>query len=150
MIEPLRISVDVACDPARAFELWTVDASSWWPRDHSMSADPGLTVVFEPGVGGRIFERTVDGTEHDWGEVTAWEPPARLVYQWHIGSTRSDATEVEVRFSKNSEGGTTVAIEHRGWDRLAEDGPPRREANRRGWSGVLEDYVAACGEDSSR
>ena len=51
------------------------------------------------GVGGRIYERTPTGDEHDWGKVTAWEPPPRLAYLWHIGRDRAEATEVEIRSS---------------------------------------------------
>ena len=55
----------------------------------SVSGERGLRVIFEPG--GRIYERTPDGTEHDWD--------------------RSDATEVEVTFEAPGEG-TAVRIEH--------------------------------------
>ena len=32
------------------------------------------------------------GVEHDWGDVTVWEPPTRLGYTWHLNRDRSDAT----------------------------------------------------------
>ena len=48
-------------------------------------------MTFECRPGGRIFERTPDGVEHDWGEVLAWEPPHRLAYLWHLGSDRDRA-----------------------------------------------------------
>ena len=60
--------------------------------------EDGLTVVLERRPGGRIFERTASGVEHDWGEVTVWEPPARFAYLWHLRRDRSDATDVEIRF----------------------------------------------------
>ena len=89
------------------------------------SGTPGLTVSFEPRPGGRIFERTPSGEEHDWGEVLVWEPPHRLVYLWHLRFDRSDATEVEVTFAEAPEG-TAVSIVHRGWGRLGDKGLERR------------------------
>ena len=104
-----------------------------------MSAEPGITVAFEPRPGGRIYERTPGGVEHDWGEVLADEPPHLLVYLWHPRFDRADATEVEVTFAP-VEDSTAVTIVHRGWERLGAAGPERRERNRRGWAGVIERY----------
>ena len=99
MIEPIRLSFEVRASPAHAFEVWTGRISQWWPADHTVSGSPGLTVVLEPRAGGRIFERESGGTEHEWGEVTVWDPPSRLVYLWHLRRDRADATEVEIRFA---------------------------------------------------
>ena len=52
---------------------------------------------------GRVYERTPDGTEHDWGEVEVWDPPRRLVYLWHIYGERADATRVEIRFIRSGD-----------------------------------------------
>jgi uncharacterized protein YndB with AHSA1/START domain len=102
-----------------------------------------LTVTFEPRVGGRIFERTPAGEEHDWGEILVWEPPRRLVYLWHLRFDRSDATEVEITFEPAGDA-TAVTIVHRGWERLGTAAEERRERNKRGWAGVLEHYREAC------
>ena len=144
MIEPLRMAFDVDCPVEHAFDLWTRRTSSWWPVSHTVTAEPGLEVIFEGRPGGRIFERTVGGREVEWGEVTVWEPPARLCYLWHIRTDRSDATEVEIRFSPRSETATRIDIEHRGWERLGIRGASWRDANRSGWNGVLPDFVRAC------
>jgi hypothetical protein len=32
MIEPLRLSFEVGCDPQHAFATWTERAASWWPK----------------------------------------------------------------------------------------------------------------------
>ncbi len=94
-VEPLRLTIDVDCAPEHAFAVWTERFSLWWPADHTVTGDPDL-VALEPRLGGRIYERGPDGTEHDWGEVTVWEPPQRLGYLWHLMRDRADATEVEI------------------------------------------------------
>ncbi len=138
-MEPLLVEFTVACAPERAFSLWAEQTSRWWPHSHSVSAEEGLTVTFEPRPGGRIFERTPAGAEHDWGEVLTWDPPRRLVYLWHLRFDRADATEVEVTFDAVKDG-TAVRIEHRGWERLGAVAQERRERNHRGWAGVTQRY----------
>ncbi len=144
MIEPLQIVFDVECPPERTFELWTEQTSMWWPPSHTVSGLAGLEVIIEPGVGGRIFERTPDGEEHDWGEITAWEPPGRIAYLWHLHQDRSDATEVDITFHPAGGKGTVVAIVHRGWERLGAGGAERREQNQLGWSGLLPYFKRAA------
>jgi len=143
MSAPLKLSFDVGCSPEHAFAVWTSGIGTWWPPDHTVTGRADLTVVLQEGVGGRIFERTTDGTEHDWGEVTVWEPPTQLSYLWHLRRDRSDATEVEIRFVPQGDTATRVEIEHRGWERLGADGDEWRDRNRAGWQGLLPHFVAA-------
>ncbi len=131
----------MACPPGRAFEVWTDEFSRWWPHSHSVSGDPAAEIVLEPGLGGRIFERTPDGTEHDWGEVTLWDPPRRLGYLWHIRRDRADATEVLLSFDDGRDGTTRLTIVHTGWERLGADAQRWRDANVGGWSSLLPHYV---------
>jgi uncharacterized protein YndB with AHSA1/START domain len=142
-MEPLELGFKVDCTPERAFETWAQRTSLWWPHGHSVSAEAGLAVVFEPRPGGRIYERTPGGEEHDWGEVLAWEPPRRLIYLWHLRFDRADATEVEIRFTAAGEQ-TQVTIVHRGWERLGAKGVERRARNRKGWEGVIEAFRTTC------
>lgn len=148
MIEPLRLSFEVDCPREHAFEVWTAGTSRWWPPSHTVSGESGLAIVFEPRPGGRIYERTAAGQEHDWGEITVWEPPTRLVYLWHLRVDRTDATEVEIAFIDRGGATTRVEIEHRGWERLGSDAQQRRDANGRGWGGLLPHFVAAANAPS--
>jgi uncharacterized protein YndB with AHSA1/START domain len=141
--EPLRLAFEVDCPPEHAFDVWTRQISRWWPADHTATGAAGSEVVLEGRVGGRIFERTAVGGEIDWGEVTAWEPPRRLVYWWHLRSDRVDATEVQVAFRQQA-AGTLVEIEHRGWERLGAAGPDWRERNKGGWAGLIPHYLSAA------
>lgn len=143
MIEPLRLSFEVACPVEHAFAVWTSGIGTWWPADHTVSGAGGADVVLERRVGGRVFERTPDGAEHEWGEVTVWEPPTRLGYLWHLRRDRADATDVEIRFGGTAGGGTRIEIEHRGWERLGAGGTEWRDRNRAGWTTLLPHFVAA-------
>lgn len=140
MTAPLRMSVDVACSVEHAFTVWTSRIDAWWPRDHTVTGQADL-VVLQTGVGGRIYERTSDGVEHDWGEVTVWKPPTQLAYLWHLGADRADATEVEIRFLAQGEGATRIEIEHRGWQRLGPSGDEWRDRNRAGWQTLLPHFL---------
>jgi uncharacterized protein YndB with AHSA1/START domain len=110
-------------------------------RAATRSGDPATVVTFEPVEGGRIYERTPAGVQHDWGRILAWEPPGRLVYLWHLDATDpTDATEVTVTFRPAEGGATLVTIVHQGWERLAADGRGRRRRNLGGWASLLPHY----------
>jgi hypothetical protein len=136
----LHFSFEVGCSAEHAFSVWTSRIDTWWPSDHTVSGEAEL-VVLQSGVGGRIFERTSDGVEHDWGEVTLWNPPTQLAYLWHLGADRTAATEVEVRFVARGAATTRIEIEHRGWDRLGEAADQWRDRNRVGWDTLLPHFL---------
>jgi hypothetical protein len=144
VIEPLRLSYEIDCAPEHAFEVWTTRTAAWWPKGHSVSGNADTSVVLEPREGGRIFERTPDGAEIDWGEITLWEPPRRLGYLWHINRDRSDATDVELTFVGLDDGTTRLEILHTGWERLGAQGGEWREANTGGWNALLPSFVTAA------
>jgi uncharacterized protein YndB with AHSA1/START domain len=144
--EPLHLTFEVACSVRHAFTVWTSGMGTWWPADHTVTAERGLRVVLEGRPGGRIYERTTSGTEHEWGEVTVWEPPRLLAYSWFLRTDRADATDVTVRFSPLDADRTRVDIEHSGWERLGGRGSAWRERNLGGWSTLLPHYRAAATE----
>jgi uncharacterized protein YndB with AHSA1/START domain len=144
VIEPLRLTFRLECSPSHAFYTWTERFGDWWPGSHTVTGDPTVQVIFEPGLGGRIFERGPDGSETHWGEITAWEPPRKLAYLWHIRRDRADATDVELNFLPLDDGATSLEIVHTGWERLGVEGPAWREANQAGWSGVIGYFIDAC------
>ena len=144
MTTPLRLSFEVTCSVEHAFTVWTSGIGAWWPRDHTVTGHDDLQVVLESGVGGRIFERTPDGAEHDWGEITVWEPPMRLAYRWHLRQDRVDATDVDIRFRPAGTATTRIEIEHHGWERLGARADAARDRNQVGWASLLPHYTAAA------
>jgi uncharacterized protein YndB with AHSA1/START domain len=140
VIEVVRKSVTVDCAVEEAFRIFTADALSWWPvESHSIHGDI-REIVFEPRVGGDVYEVSASGEQGHWATVLGWEPPHRLVLAWNILNAETEPTEVEVRFL--AEGvGTRVELEHRGWERLAEGGAEKRANYDTGWDFVLGRYV---------
>lgn len=147
-IPSVQKSIHVAVRPERAFRVFTEQMGRWWPLvTHHIGGAAAENCVVEPFVGGRWFERGVDGSECEWGRVLAWEPPARLVLAWEISADwKHDAsvrTEVEVRFIADGTG-TRVELEHRLLERLGTRAPDMRAAfeSPGGWSGMLASFAA--------
>lgn len=90
------------------------------PREFSWAQDGLEEIRIEPREGGFAYERGPHGFTIHWGRVMACEAPRRLVFTWQIAPDRSpqpdpgQAGEVEVRFTGSPDGGTEVALEHRG------------------------------------
>lgn len=144
-VEPVVKEVRVPLSPADAFELFTARAASWWPLvTHSVGGEDAVACTFEPRVGGRLYETVRDGTEHTWGTILRWEPPARIALTWHPGRTPSTEQHLEVTFSR-IEGGTLVRLVHTGWERLGKAGPEERDSYVRGWDFVLARFIVAAG-----
>ena len=142
MTEPLQISFEVACAVDDAFSTWTERIGTWWPADHTISGSLA-EVIFEGRVGGRIYERTPQGEEHEWGVVTDWRPPKELGYRWHLGFGPESFTEVAVTFSQLDKDRTRVEIEQTGWERLGSAADEIRNRNRAGWDSLIPHLCAA-------
>jgi Activator of Hsp90 ATPase homolog 1-like protein len=148
VIDPLNLSFEIDCTVEHAFEIWTTRLSTWWPKGHSASGDPHTVAMLEPRLGGRIFERTSDGTEIDWGVITIWNPPSQLGYEWHITRDRSEATDVLLNFVDLGDDRTRLDIVQSGWERLGAQGAAFRNANTGGWNALIPSFVAAAIEST--
>jgi uncharacterized protein YndB with AHSA1/START domain len=134
-------SVTVRVPVETAFRVFTEEIGSWWPlATKSVGQEESEALTIEPRVGGRVFERTRSGEEHEWGEILAWDPPHRLAFSWHPGRARETSQEVEIRFSAGN-GATVVELEHRGWERLVGPGAQIPEHFESGWEEALTRYV---------
>jgi len=83
-LPPVRHSVVVEAPIARAFKVFTEDFGRFKPREHNLLAVPLAETVFEPRVGGHVYDRGVDGSECHWARVLAYEPPNRVLLSWDI------------------------------------------------------------------
>jgi uncharacterized protein YndB with AHSA1/START domain len=136
----VTVTSTVAVDSATAFAIFTEDIDLWWrrsPRYRFLRSRDGV-LRFEPGVGGRLFEASADGDEiWEVGRVLAWEPGARLAFEWRLTNFASEErTEVEVRFDDVPEG-TRVTIEHRGLLALPARHPARHGLDDRAFAGMV-------------
>lgn len=148
MIQPVVKSIEVSCDPATAFEIFTKRIAKWWPLDgHSVSAMSGHTaklLTLEPRNGGLLYETSADGKREDWGSVQIWEPGRRLMLKWHVMGPASQATQVDIQFTRTPDG-TRVDLVHSGWEILGENAQERRDSYSKGWVRVFEtNYANAC------
>jgi uncharacterized protein YndB with AHSA1/START domain len=119
----VRRQVLVNAPISEAFKVFTERFGDFKPREHNLLRAPIAETVFEPRVGGNIYDRAVDGTECRWARILAFEPPDRVVFSWDISprwqlETNPNLTsEVEVRFFAEAPQRTRVELEHRNIDR---------------------------------
>jgi uncharacterized protein YndB with AHSA1/START domain len=109
----IQQSVYVDCPIEDAFRLFTEGFGEWWPLASYSIEEESDGCAIEPWVGGRVFERTRSGEEHDWGFVIVWEPPSRVEFTWNPSALHDEQT-VDVEFRVEADG-TRVTLTHSGW-----------------------------------
>ena len=145
----IRTSIVVDAPPDVAFSVFTEDIGSWFPSDYNLMNTPIVERVFEPRVGGQVYDRGEDGSECRWARVLAYEPPTRVVFSWDIGvqwqieNDHEKTSEVEVQFIAEGADRTRVELEHRNLDRHGEGWEQSREAvsGDSGWTGLLQRFA---------
>ena len=146
----VHASIVVEAPLERSFQVFTQDFGKFKPAEHNLLGVEIAETVFEPRVGGHLYDRGVDGSECLWARVLAYEPPDRVVLswnispQWRIESDPSKASEWEVRFVAETPERTRVEIEHRNLDRHGEGWESVREGigGSEGWPLYLRRYAA--------
>ena len=136
----VRQSVRVKLGLDQAFHLFTTGINDWWPlhEGYSYGGPRAKEIFLEPEVGGRFYERFVDGDEIQVGSVIECRPPHRILFTWRSPEWAAE-TEVDVRFSHQS-GETLVELEHRGFERLGADGHAMARQWNSGWPRVIQAY----------
>jgi uncharacterized protein YndB with AHSA1/START domain len=142
-------SVVVAAPVERAFSVFTEDFGRFKPPDHNILGVEIAETVFEPRVGGHLYDRGIDGSECRWARVLAYEPPNRVVIswdispQWQIETDLEKTSEVEVRFIPEAPDRTRVELEHRNLDRHGEGWQATRDAveSEGGWPLYLQRFA---------
>lgn len=127
----VRSSVEVGASIDRAFRVFTYEIGTWWDPTHHILEGELTEMVFEPFVGGNVYDRGINGNECRWARVLAYEPPHRFVISWDISpnwkleTDHRRTSEVEVRFTELAPERTLVELEHRhlerhgeGWERV--------------------------------
>jgi uncharacterized protein YndB with AHSA1/START domain len=143
-------SIVVDAPIERAFAVFTEDIGSWWPADHHILEAQLAEMVFEPQVGGHVYDRGVDGSECRWARVLVYEPPTRVMIswdinlQWQLETDPKRTSEVDVRFAAESPDRTRVDLEHRSLDRHGDGWPTLRDAvgSSDGWAVGLDAFAA--------
>jgi uncharacterized protein YndB with AHSA1/START domain len=138
----VRTSITVEAPIEQAFNVFTEGIGSWWPETHHLIEGELAEMVFDPFVGGNVYDRGVDGSECRWARVLAYEPPSRVVISWDINPSwqietdHSKTSEVEVRFIAEGPDRTRVELEHRNLDRHGDGWEQMRDAvgSPGGWS----------------
>ena len=145
----VQAQVVVGAPIEKAFTVFTKDIGTWFPPDYNLLAVPIAERVFEPRVGGRVYDRGTDGSECQWARVLAYEPPTRVVISWDISprwqieTDRAKTSEVEVRFVSEGPERTRVELEHRHLERHGEGWQQLHEsvAGEGGWPGCLRRFA---------
>ena len=150
----VRKQIVVEVPVERAFRVFTERFDRIKPREHNLLGVEIVQTVFEPRVGGHVYDRGADGSECRWARVLAYEPPNRVVISWDISpqwqlETDLDKTsEVEIRFIAETPQRTRVELEHRNLDRHGPGWEAEREAVRgeHGWPVYLDRLAAVVAE----
>ena len=145
----VRVEVVVEAALERAFRVFTEDFDKIKPREHNILGAEIAETVFEPRVGGHVYDRAVDGRECHWARVLVYEPPNRIVFawdispQWQIETDPEKASEVEVRFVSEAPHRTRVELEHRNLDRHGDGWESERDGvgGPAGWPLYLNRYA---------
>lgn len=67
IIEVVRKTVTVDCTVEEAFRVFTADALSWWPVESHSIHQTVSEIVFEPQVGGQVYEVSESGSASHTG-----------------------------------------------------------------------------------
>ena len=151
----VRKQVVVNTAITQAFTAFTERFGDFKPPEHNLLQAPIAETVFEPRVGGHIYDRAADGSECRWARILAYEPPHRLVFSWDIGpqwqveSNPELTSEVEVQFVPEGPNRTRVELEHRHLDRHGPGWQSVGEGvdSEQGWPLYLARYAALFGQE---
>jgi hypothetical protein len=149
-VAPIKKEITVQASQQTAFDVFTQQMDTWWPRTHHTGNTPMTKLLLESGDDGRWYSKHEDGSEVEVGKVIRWDPYSNLLLNWQIDGNfkynPSLTTEVEVQFIAIDPTTTKVIMEHRNLDRLVEG--KVIDSMDMGWGMIMEMYKQTADNNS--
>ena len=125
------------------FRLFTEGLGEWWPiPTHSIHGDDVVAAILEPRAGGRLYERTTDGTECEWGTIVEWNAPDGFSVSWKPNlDDDAHRTTWTVRFEAIDDTTTRLELVHTGWEGFGDTAESARGMYTTGWDLVLARFI---------
>lgn len=151
----VRKSVRVPIAIERAFSIFIEQMETWWPATHHIAPHPFQTIIVEPRVGGRWYERDAEGNDCSWGFVRAWDPPHLVTLSWHLQEDWSfdinadHASDIDIRFTSEGSSATLVELTHYNLERHGQNYRDLRDKldGPGAWVSILEAYAKEVVEE---
>ncbi|CAN5425596.1 hypothetical protein BH11ACT8_BH11ACT8_01620 [soil metagenome] len=135
----LHHELTIACDPQRAFTLFTLGMGTWWDPAYSPDPEAFTGIEVEPFVGGALTMLLGDA-RYVFGRVRTWEPGVRFTQSFCLAMSPESPSEIDVHFAEDEGGVCLVSFHHGGWS-------PANRAFRtkyRDWPYLLGQYAEAA------
>lgn len=147
MKNSIKQSLFIPIPVHKAFQYFTNELNSWWPKEYTWSGEGLEKIAIEPRKNGRCYERGPHGFECDWGRVLTWDPPHRILFTWQISPNRvpepnpEKVSEIEVLF-KEEESKTLITFIHRDFEKHGENAESYKQLleSPQGWPFILNKY----------
>jgi hypothetical protein len=135
---PITHELSLGCSVEHAFATYTGRIGEWWDPSYTASPETLQAVTIEPRAGGRVYATHSDLGEHDWGEVTVWEPGHRIVHTFTLAQAPQHPSEVSLEFVPDEGARCTLRFAHGGWTEA------NAEARKKfgDWPVMLDRFVA--------
>lgn len=132
----VRIERTFGAAPEEVFDAWTSpEVMRRWFHCGPDWETPEAEVDLRVGGHVRVLMRQPDGTlAGGQGQYTVIDRPHRLVMAWAFDDDPSNEQVIELTFTAQADGSTTVLLVNR---RISTD--PRRDAQDQGWRGCLDE-----------
>lgn len=147
MKNSIKQSLIIPIPVHKAFQYFTNELNSWWPKEYTWSGEVLEKIAIEPRENGRCYERGPHGFECDWGRVLTWDPPYRILFTWQISPNRvpepnpEKVSEIEVLF-KEEKNKTNITFIHRDFEKHGENAESYKQLleSPQGWPFILNKY----------
>jgi DNA-binding transcriptional ArsR family regulator/uncharacterized protein YndB with AHSA1/START domain len=104
----IETELRINAEPARVFTALTMEQHRWYPYNYG--GDRVRDIVFEPRVGGRLYEDWGDGAGHFYGIVTHYDPPTALTLRGGLpgGTVLEQTFALEADADADAAGDATI------------------------------------------